>query len=169
MSADRPENHLCHFLSDAFGSWFVHAIVPSDDLILSGDTSVHSLCHTHTPPHCLTANPLHQSHPFVGLRMRIWRWRCLFISSAHHDTLQLPHLLHPDWIFAAPHISSVESRVWERKSWVVLSAVRGGDVSLSGASRGSGFVCATGAGEHGSIQRHADRNTESRPHKWQGE
>lgn len=62
MSADRPENHLCHFLSDAFVSWFVHAIVPSDDLILSGDTSVHSLCHTHTHtsslPHSQSSPPI---------------------------------------------------------------------------------------------------------------
>lgn len=52
----------------------------------------------------------------------------------------------------------------------ILLSVCGGDASLSGAaSRGGLVLCAAGAGRRRSAHRHADRNTEIRPHKGQGE
>lgn len=54
-------------------------------------------------------------------------------------------------------------------SWVFW--VLAGDALLSGAGvfRGFVFLRAAGAGRRLSTQRHADRKTESRPHKKQGE
>lgn len=56
------------------------------------------------------------------------------------------------------------SRVSVRVGFLVF-AVRGGDASPSGAGTSCGFVflSAAGAGQQCSTQRHADRNTESRP------
>lgn len=108
-----------------------------------------------------------------ALRMRRiwrWRWRSLFMSSPRPTQT----VMRDCWLWLVGslfYFGASSSDFYKRHSRVsvrvgfLVFAVRGGDASPSGAGTSCGFVFlgAAGAGQQCSTQRHADRNTESRP------